>query len=378
MADSKKIKQIIVHVIFSIIILIHILLSIAWLSIFTIIIWIAYWLYSSQNRFISKIRSKTIISFPIGLIAAMLLAITLKTLFFGINYVPSESMTNTIKPYDILYANPLIYGPRLPSSPYEISWIGVGLWLINGKDVDIEKEWWKYKRLKGYSSPKRNDITTFNHPGDKSIYIKRIVALPGDTLQIIDSDIYINGKKSDSPKNARFYSQVIFNNRQNAYKIINEMNINLWNNNHKIDKFNGFLTKEELKKLQNSNEVQLATIEPEREDTAWLVYPKKEELKWNIDNYGPFILPKKGDEIELTEQNILIYDKLIAQESADIDTLNNNYKFAHNYYFMIGDNFHDSEDSRYFGPIKEEQIIAKNTMLIFSKREKFKRFWKRL
>lgn len=380
MKHSKEtnIKQIIVHVIFSIILLIHILLSIAWLSIFTIIIWSVYWFYISQNKYVLRIKNKTFITYPIAMIGAVLIAIFFKTLFYGINYVPSESMTNTIKPYDILYANQLIYGPRLPHSPYEISWIGVGLWLINGKEVDLEKEWWKYKRLKGYSSPKRNDIATFNHPIDKSIYIKRIVAIPGDTLQIIDSDIYINGNKFESPKNAIFYSQVIFNNRHSANKVINEMNIRLWNNNHTSNKLNGFLTKEDLRKLNNNDEVELATIAPNRADTAYSVYPKKKELNWSIDNYGPFVLPQKGDEIELTEQNLLIYDKLIAQESAEIDTQSKTYTFTHNYYFMMGDNFHDSEDSRYFGPIKEEQIIAKNTMIIFSKTEKFKRFWKRL
>lgn len=133
-------------------------------------VWFVVWLSTSSNRYVVRFRNMTYIVYPLILIGVVLLAITLKTLFFGLYKIPSGSMEKTIVPGDIVWVNNLSYGPRLPYSPYEVSWINGLVWLIEGRDADIHKRWWEYKRLKGYSSPKRGDISVFNHPYHNTIF----------------------------------------------------------------------------------------------------------------------------------------------------------------------------------------------------------------
>jgi signal peptidase I len=144
-------------------------------------------------------------------------------------------MEKTIVPGDMVWVNNLTYGPRLPYSPYEISWINVLVWLWEGKEADVKKTWWDYKRLKGYSSPQRGDISVFNHPYNNTIFIKRIVALPGDTLQIMDGQLMVNGREQTKPENSVYYSKARFNNRQEAYSILDSLQINMFQKESPIE-----------------------------------------------------------------------------------------------------------------------------------------------
>lgn len=287
-------------------------------------------------------------------------------------------MEKTIVPGDMVWVNNLTYGPRLPYSPYEISWINVLVWFWEGKEADIKKTWWEYKRLKGFSSPQRGDISVFNHPRSNTIFIKRIVALPGDTLQIIDGQLLINGLEQAKPKNAIYYSKARFNNRHEAYTILDSLNISMFHQSsmHETVKFNGFLTPSEIESLRKHPRVLNACIDPLRQDTAWTVFPGSEELKWNIDNYGPYILPYSGMVVEKNARNLSLYSSLMNQESKDRAKSNsddsNVFVFKNDYYFLMGDNFHDSQDSRYFGPVKEELLIGKASFIFFSKSKKYK------
>jgi signal peptidase I len=367
-----------IHIILPILVGIHLILGIWWLAVGWTIGWGLVWLATSSAKAVVRFRKMTFLIYPLIMIGVLLAAITFKTLFFGIYVIPSGSMEKTIVPGDMVWVNSLSYGPRLPYSPYEISWINVLVWFWEGKDTDVTKPWWNYKRFKGYSAPQRGDISVFNHPQNNIIFIKRIVALPGDTLQIIDGQLVNNGLQQAKPKNAVYYSEATFNNRAEGYALLDSLNISMFYNNSMREtvKFNGNLTPSEIEILRKHPQVLKAGIDPLRADTAWTVFPGKEELNWSIDNYGPYILPYSGMAIEKNAHNLSLYGSLMDQEVADnVKSKSDDstvFVFKNDYYFLMGDNFHNSEDSRYFGPLKEEHIIGKASFVFFSQSNKQK------
>ncbi|ASB47960.1 signal peptidase I [Alkalitalea saponilacus] len=361
-----------INYIFPFLILLHLILGIWWMAMGWGIVWLLFWMGTSKLPVIVKFRKITWLIYPLVIIGAVLAAITFKTLFFGIYAIPSGSMEKTIIPGDVVYVNNLAYGPRLPYSPYEVSWINLLVWLWEGKSADLEKRWWEYNRLKGYSSPKRGDIAVFNHPHNGNIFIKRIVALPGDTLQIVHGDLYINGKKQETPKNRLIYSKAQFKDLQDAYFILDSLNIRMYHNNSVSEKylFNGNITKSDTDILKQHPRVINTGIDPVRPDTAWSVFPHSHHLSWSIDNYGPYVLPKKGLVMKRSPDNLTIYEDLMNYDAqfrrGHVNDSCGHFTFCQDYYFFMGDNFHDSEDSRYFGPVREEYLIGKASFIIYS------------
>ncbi|TCO04424.1 signal peptidase I [Natronoflexus pectinivorans] len=358
--------------IFPMAILIHLFLAIWWMAVGWGIVWLLFWAATSKLPVIARFRKISWLIYPLVIIGSVLAAVTFKTLFFGVYTIPSGSMEKTIVPGDVVYVNNLAYGPRLPYSPYEISWVNLLVWFWEGKNADTERRWWSYNRLKGYSAPKRGDVAVFNHPHNGNIFIKRIAGLPGDTLQIIHGELYINGNKQETPKNRLFYSNVGFESMQDGYFILDSLNLKM-NHLHRTsgkNQFNGYVTKREMDILNAHPRVIYAGIEPNRPDTAWSVFPHSHQLSWNIDNYGPYIIPQKGLVMERTPDNLAIYEDLMNYDaqfrSSHINDDCGYFTFCCNYYFFMGDNFHDSEDSRYFGPVREEYLIGKASFIIFS------------
>jgi signal peptidase I len=357
----------------------HLILGIWWLAAGWGIVLFLFWIVTSSAKPVVRFRKMTYLVYSMVIIGAVLAAITFKTLFFGIYVIPSGSMERTIVPGDVVWVNNLSYGPRLPYSPYEISWINLLVWFWEGKDADVKKRWWNYKRLKGYSSPQRGDISVFNHPYNNTIFIKRIVALPGDTLQIIDGQLMINGWEQVKPKNSVYYSRARFKDRHDAYAILDSLHINMFQNttHHEAVQFNGQITHKELQALQLHPQVTDASIDPCRPDTAWGVYPHSEHIDWSIDNYGPYRLPFKGMVVEISPENIWVYGQLMHHEGqfrpeSERDSAGH-FTFYNDYYFIMGDNFHDSDDSRYFGPVMEEFLIGKASFIMFSKSKNHKK-----
>jgi signal peptidase I len=368
-----------IHYIFPIAIILHIIFGIWWLAVLLGIAWSLFWLSTSNITILVKLRKLTGLVIFLVIIGVILAAITFKTLFFGVYAVSSESMESSIVPGDYTFVNNLTYGPRLPYSPYEISWINLLVWLWEGKDADIKKRWWKYNRFKGYSSPKRGDVAVFNHPSNDNVFIKRIAAIPGDTLEIKNGTLFINGTQQETPLTRLFYTRAVFYNVQEAHSISDSLKLELFHPFSSKDstQFNLVITKREIEALQHHPRVIHTAIDPFRPDTAWTVYPHSEFLDWSIDNYGPYILPYKGMAMEKTTKNLLIHGALINHEAQfRLDNEKDScgfFIFYNDYYFFLGDNFHNSEDSRYFGPVREELLIGKASFVIFSKSKKHKR-----
>ncbi len=141
---------------------------------------------------------KTIFTFT----GIFVIAILFRVFVIEIYSIPSGSMEDTLHPGDKVLVNKLVYGPKLPSSPYDIPWVNLIWYLQANASANIDSVYWQHRRLKGFSTIKRADVMVFSHPlwgGRNNFFIKRCVALPGDTLAIESGRVKINGRFLPEP-----------------------------------------------------------------------------------------------------------------------------------------------------------------------------------
>lgn len=225
----------------------------------------------------------------------------------------------------------------------------------------------------------RNDVTIFWFPDDiQTMYVKRCIGLPGDSLRIRSGMVLINGaprtgvplkfKYTVTTDGSEINSRILAKNQigENDYYRLS------------ADTYQFFLTDQqarEFRKLPFLKKVALSIATEGEPET--MIYPKSENFNWNTDFYGPIYIPKRGDKIQLTEENVDLYLKCIQfeNESAVRDDsglkvngrLVSTYEFKENYFFMMGDNRHNSLDSRYWGLVAQQLIIGKAMYLYWGR-----------
>ncbi len=321
-------------------------------------------------------HKKTFVEWVKAIVISFLLVLTIRTFFFELSPVSSPSMEKSLLTGDYMLINKLSYGPRLPKTLLSIPFINQSFYSTL---VSLP-----YMRLCGSPDIERNDIVVFNYPQEdefpvdhRAYFVKRCVAIAGDSLRITDGQVYVNHQLIDNPDQLQFNyhiksEQLLDSAFISQYHLVEGGKISD-NNDYSFTLTKAlvdtFKTKAYIKTLERNNE--------KKEVWDEFVFPYNDHYKWNVDNYGTLKIPAKGDTILLDSINLCLYERIISMyenNTLDIngDSILINYQLVksyvvkQNYYFMMGDNRHNSQDSRHWGFVPEDHIIGKATRIVFS------------
>ncbi|MCS6991291.1 MAG: signal peptidase I [Chitinophagales bacterium] len=319
-----------------------------------------------------------------AIVFAVVVAVIIRTFLFEAYTIPTPSMEKTLLVGDFLFVSKLHYGARIPMTPLSFPLAHNTLPLIGGKSY-VTWIQLPYMRLPGFQPIRNNDIVVFNWPADiperpvdkKDNYIKRCVAVAGDTFLMVNGEIFVNGEKVPEFQGAMLDYFVTTDGPPINLKTLERLGIDPGVPMNRPGMFYFFLTQAQAEALRKLPNVKSVTPNlQQRHDTQPLgdqIFPyDPQNFPFNLDNYGPIVIPKAGQTVTLSLNNLALYQQIITRyegHSLDFDRKTgkiiidgketNQYTFRMNYYWMMGDNRHNSLDSRYWGFVPEDHIVGK-------------------
>ena len=374
-----------------------------------------------------------------AIIFAVVAATIIRTFVIEAYKIPTTSMEGSLLAGDFLFVSKLNYGARTPATPIAFPFahhtMPFGLGQAYSKMIQFD-----YHRLPGFETIERGDVVVFNYPGDalasaqrqidytdrpvdkRENYVKRCVGISGDTILIKDRQLYINNTAQTIYENMQF-SYLVYT-KPSQYlsaDVLENIGVNWYNDladrsysnnlgepiadhdalyadymsaitNDSVYLFLSNSQAESLRKLPNVTKVVPNQLSVINGDLLYSIVAN--HYNWTPDNYGALIVPKKGWTIDLTNpdnflryaKTIELYDNIKAKVVDDKLMLDGaavtSYTFKQNYYWMMGDNRHNSEDSRFWGFVPEDHVVGKPLFVWLSK-DNFTPFlesihWKRM
>ena len=358
-----------------------------------------------------------------AIVFAVIVVTFINTFFFQAFKIPSSSMESSLYTGDHLFVNKLAYGPRLPQTPLTIPFTHNVIGSNESYSTLLQN---KYRRLKGFGNVQVGDYVVFNFPhGDKVLkqapaedfhavmrgkteseqreiirvfgpvierpmdkkdhYVKRCVAVAGDTLKIVDGRVYVNSQAQEVwPGVQNSYTVITKGQKLNSKNLENlGLNLSELSYDPTLPGYRAMpLTAEMLQTIKSYSNVDTLMQNIDRypadyPDSYLTIFPFTENYTWTRDNFGPLWIPSRGATVELTAENLPLYERIItAYEGHDLQVKDgeiyidgeeaHSYTFAQDYYFMMGDNRHNSLDSRYWGFVPEDHIVGKPALVWLS------------
>ncbi len=330
---------------------------------------------------------------------AVVAATLIRFFVFEAYTIPTPSMESSLMVGDFLFVSKLHYGVRTPKTPLQLPLTHQKIWFT---DIPSYLRWLDLPifRLPGFSSVKQGDAVVFNVPnfeedGDapvdlRTFYVKRCVATPGDVLEVRDQQVIVNGKAMENP--VRLQHPIFMKTKENLEeKFFEEYGIRnspeasydsadwlplaepdsqnvLWG--YKLNTSKAMM--EEIQALPFKKSFDVNLFKDPKGVTFIDIFPHDTTLfKWNRDFYGPLKVPSKGLTVPLTPGNVALYSEAIQKYEGNKNVVVNGYQitiggkaitsytFKQDYYFMMGDNRHNSADSRFWGFVPSDHIVGK-------------------
>lgn len=355
-----------------------------------------------------------------AIIFAVIAATFIRMFFIEAYTIPTSSMEKSMLIGDYLFVSKTSYGPKLPNTPLSFPFVHHTLPLSRTKKSYVE--WIKrpYKRIAGFGNIKNDDIVVFNFPEGDTValnaqnqsyyqlvrsygrerlwsdkrnfgeiiarpvdkrenYIKRCVGIPGDVIELKEGQLFVNGKQQKEYPGVQYDYRVTTNGTAINKKTLDNMKISEADRHtYPNSQFLYPLTSENAGKMKNmANVVSVDKMLIPSANWDNNIFPFSQNYQWNVDNFGPLTIPKKGVTVDLTMDNLPLYERIIdLYEENELETKDsvifinggvaNKYTFKMDYYWMMGDNRHNSADSRYWGFVPEDHVVGKAVFIWLS------------